>query len=196
MPQNIDDGSFSSTTFTSAILTVPFNSSYVYAARIGWRNFKNVVEIGMPKVNLTLKFPESGTITHNEIYEETVDLSFKANPGWKINNITFNDVDITAELDEDGNYTTPILTADAVLVVVFEKIDSTTQLGSIYEKNNIKVYARNGEVRVLGAEMQSEVAIYNSSGTLVYKGFENTIALNNSGVYILTIEGRTFKFAL
>ena len=37
---------------------------------------------------------------------------------------------------------------------------------------------------------------YNSIGALVYKGYDKTIALDGNGVYILTVEGRTFKFAM
>jgi hypothetical protein len=178
----------------SATLIVPHNSAILYGERVGWKNFSNIIEFEDPKIYLTLKFPESGTITHKEIYEEAVDLSFKANEGWEINSITFNEEDVTAELDEDGNYTTPVLTADAILVVVFEKIDTSVE--PISEKNNIKVYAYNGEVRIVGAEPQSEVSIYNSIGALVYKGNDKTIVLNGNGVYILTVEGRTFKFAM
>ncbi|MBQ2045868.1 MAG: leucine-rich repeat protein [Muribaculaceae bacterium] len=194
MPQNIDANAFSTTAYTNAILTVPYKCNGLYAARTGWGSFNNIVEMEMPKIYLTLKFPESGTITHKEVYEEAVDLSFKANEGWEINSVTFNEEDVTAELDEDGNYTTPVLMADAILVVVFEKID--TSIEPISEKNDIKVYANNGEVRIVGADAQSEVAIYNSIGALVYKGYDKTIAHNENGVYILTVEGRTFKFAM
>ena len=194
MPQNIDASVFSSTAYSNATLTVPYNCSGVYAGRTGWGSFNNIVEMEMPKIYLTLKFPESGTITHKEVYEKAVDLSFKANEGWEINSVTFNEEDVTAELDEDGNYTTPVLMADAILVVVFEKID--TSIEPISEKNDIKVYANNGEVRIVGADAQSEVAIYNSIGALVYKGYDKTIAHNENGVYILTVEGRTFKFAM
>ena len=194
MPQNIDANAFSTTAYTNAILTVPYKCNGLYAGRTGWGSFNNIVEMEMPKIYLTLKFPESGTITHKEIYEEAVDLSFKANEDWEINSITFNEEDVTAELDEDGNYTTPVLTADAILVVVFEKIDTSVE--PISEKNDIKVYAYNGEVRIVGAEPQSEVSIYNSIGALVYKGYDKTIALDSNGVYILTVEGRTFKFAI
>ena len=194
MPQNIDASVFSSTAYSNATLTVPYNCSGVYAGRTGWGSFNNIVEMEMPKIYLTLKFPESGTITHKEVYEEAVDLSFKTNEGWEINSVTFNEEDVTAELDEDGNYTTPVLMADAILVVVFEKIDTSIEL--ISEKNDIKVYANNGEVRIVGADAQSEVAIYNSIGALVYKGYDKTIAHNENGVYILTVEGRTFKFAM
>ena len=194
MPQNIDANAFSSAAYTNATLTVPYKCNGLYAGRTGWGSFNNIVEMEMPKIYLTLKFPESGTITHKEVYEEAVDLSFKANEGWEINSVTFNEEDVTAELDNEGNYTTPILTADAIIVVVFEKIETSVE--PISEKNEIKVYAYNGEVRIVGAEPQSKVSIYNSIGALVYKGNDKTIVLNGNGVYILTVEGRTFKFAM
>ena len=159
VPPIIRESAFTSYTYANAILYVPYKCDINYGRANEWAKFTNIVELEIPKINLTLKFPESGAITHKEVYEEAVDLSFKANEGWEINNVTFNEEDVTAELDEDGNYTTPVLTADAILVVVFEKID--TSIEPISEKNDINVYAYNGEVRIVGAEPQSEVSIYN-----------------------------------
>lgn len=194
MPHNIDAGAFSSTTYTNAILIVPYNCNGLYSGRTGWGSFNTIIEMEMPSIYLTIKLPESGIITHKEVYDEVAELSFKANDGWQINTISFNEDDVTSQLDDDGNYTTPVLTEDATLSVVFEKIP--TGIEPLSMTNDIKVYAKDGFVEIVGADADSVVNIYDTMGISKYIGKDNRIYLEDSGIYILTIDGRTFKFAM
>ena len=60
-----------------------------------------------------------------------------------------------------------------------------------------KVYAANGEVRIEGAEPGAEVKVYDLSGRCLLTTGEHTFAApGNGGVLILTVDGRTYKFAL
>lgn len=60
-----------------------------------------------------------------------------------------------------------------------------------------KVYAANGEVRIEGAEPGAEVRVYDLSGRCLLTTSEHTFAApGNGGVCILTVGGRTYKFAL
>ena len=194
MPQDIAENAFNSISHSVATLTVPYKCQGIYAARTGWNKFNKIIEMEMPKVNLVIKFPENGTITHKEIYDETVDLAIIPNEGWIVNSMTFNDEDVTSQIGESGNYTTPVLTEDATLIVVFEKI--STDIETLSTQNSIKVYANNGEIKIIGADSMSEAIVYNTMGAIVYKGVEKNIILDQTGVYILSVEGRIFKFAL
>lgn len=194
IPQNIDANAFSSTTYTNAILTVPYKCNDLYACRTGWGSFNTIIEMEMPSIYLTIKLPESGIITHKEVYDEVAELSFKANDGWQINTISFNEDDVTSQLDDEGNYTTPVLTEDATLSVVFEKIP--TGIEPISMTNDIKVYAKDGFVEIIGADADSVVNINDTMGISKYIGKDNRIYLEDNGIYILTVEGRTFKFTM
>lgn len=60
-----------------------------------------------------------------------------------------------------------------------------------------KVYAADGEVRIEGAEPGAEVRVYDLSGRCLLTTSEHTFAApGNGGVCILTVGGRTYKFAL
>ena len=60
-----------------------------------------------------------------------------------------------------------------------------------------KVYVANGEVRIEGAEPVAEVKVYDLSGRCLLTTGEHTFAApGNGGVLILTVGGRTYKFAL
>lgn len=60
-----------------------------------------------------------------------------------------------------------------------------------------KVYAANGEVRIEGADPGAEVKVYDLSGRCLLTTGEHTFAAPAAcGVYILTVGGHTYKFAL
>jgi|GEM_PF-976064 len=60
-----------------------------------------------------------------------------------------------------------------------------------------KVYVANGEVRIEGTEPGAEVKVYDLSGRCLLTTGEHTFAApGNGGVCILTVGGRTYKFAL
>lgn len=60
-----------------------------------------------------------------------------------------------------------------------------------------EVYAANGEVHIEGAEPGAEVKVYDLSGRCLLTTSEHTFAApGNGGVCILTVGGRTYKFAL
>lgn len=60
-----------------------------------------------------------------------------------------------------------------------------------------KVYAADGEVRIEGAEPGAEVKVYDLSGRCLLTTNEHTFAApGNGAVCILTVSGRTYKFAL
>lgn len=60
-----------------------------------------------------------------------------------------------------------------------------------------EVYAANGEVHIEGAEPGAEVKVYDLSGRCLLTTGEHTFAApGNGAVCILTVGGRTYKFAL
>lgn len=201
LPPSISANTFTSTTFENATLYIYENSATQYMNNEYWQNFYNTSILAggtvIAPVYLTIQLPEGGIITHKEDYNEAVDLSIVADEGWKTNTITFNDEDVTAELDSDGNYTTPILTADAIISIVFEKIDddmSEIEITSI--ANDVKVYSNNSVVTVVNAKDGALINIYDINGKIIYSGTEHSIPLSSNDVYILTVENKTFKFAI
>ena len=53
------------------------------------------------------------------------NLQIKADEGWKIHSVSLNDDDVTAEIASDGSYTTPVISSNSTLNVVFEKGSSS-----------------------------------------------------------------------
>ncbi len=193
-PQQCDDYAFGEN--PAALLMVPKGSMMSYMIADGWRHFTKIQEFEVEdavKPVFTIAYPEGGVIKQKVDNGTILELQIVPSNGWKCNSVTFNGVDVTNNLDADGNYNTPSITADSQLSIVFVKdavgVESTLA-------NDIKVCVNGNTVTILGADEFDDVEIYNTSGINVYNGIEKSITLESNGIYILTVEGETFKFAM
>lgn len=184
-----------------ATVYVPQGSIDLYKADTNkWAKFGNIVEMeDLPVVDssnvvLSIEYPEKAIVKHQYVYNSTATISISPVEGWSINTITFNDQDITDAFDENGYYTTPSLTTDSRISIVTIKNDSETTDISETVSSQIKVYVTDKTVSVIGADDASEVVICDLQGNIIYNGTDKQISIENSGIYILTIENKTFKF--
>ena len=61
------------------------------------------------------------------------------------------------------------------------------------EASDVKCAYTNGYINVIGAEDAEDVAIYDLSGKLVYKGQDKSVSVPNTGIYIVEVAGRSYK---
>lgn len=178
-------------------LFVPKGSLTAYALADGWKNANQISEFDAgseTKHTFTIAYPEGGVINQKVTDGECLELQIVPTSGWEYNTITFNDVDITNQLDTNGNYLTLPITSDCRLSVVFVKNDDG--IANTLISNDIKIYTQGKTVTISGASESSIVEIYDTSGVKIYSGFEKAITLDTNGIYILSTEGHIFKFAL
>ena len=178
------------------LLMVPKGSMMSYMVADGWFNFSKIQEFEVDdavKPVLTIAYPEGGVVKQKVDNGTILELQIVPSNGWKCNSVTFNGVDVTNKLDVDGNYNTPSITADSQLNIVFVKDNSSVT--NTFD-NNIKVCICGNSVTILGADEFADVKISNTSGINVYNGIEKSITLDANNIYILTVEGRIFKFAM
>ena len=193
-PPQCNDNTFGEN--PAALLMVPKGSMMSYMIADGWRHFTKIQEFEVEdavKPVLTIAYPEGGVIKQKVDNGTILELQIVPSNGWKCNSVTFNGVDVTNNLDADGNYNTPSITADSQLSIVFVKDDGGVESTLA---NDIKVCVNGNTVTILGADEFDDVEIYNTSGINVYNGIEKSITLDSNGIYILTVEGQTFKFAM
>ena len=145
-------------------------------------------------VQLSVLFPDRGRVAIAVPYDKAVTLTLF--PGdvadYGLSAATFNGVDIFNELDVNYQYTTPVLTEDAVLSVVYVSTPSGVDQTLA---NRIRVSASNGTVHVMGAAPEAEVVVCDLSGKIVRKSTEKIFTLGE-GFYVLNVEGLSFKFAM
>ena len=146
---------------------------------------------------LTIKDGKSGCITLKTKKDAEQVLTIKPEEGWKVSSIVMNGNDVTSLLNEDNQFVTPIITSDASIIIVYEEASSAVSAISA-SRANIKVV--DDGVMISNAEPGSRCVVCLSDGRLVFdsvigKGKEK-ITLQQGQIYILTIDGRTLKFAL
>lgn len=62
--------------------------------------------------------------------------------------------------------------------------------------DNVKVVTRGNEIIVNGIDENMLIEIYNMKGEQIYKGYDNTTAINTCGLYLVRIAEKTYKVIL
>lgn len=198
LPPTVSENAFVSAVYSKATLTVPPMSLDAYKEADVWKNFTSIEASTEPQPEpaaLCIALP-NGNVKIPGAYKQETPLYILPDDGWKISTATLGDEDITADIDAEGLYTVPVLIDSKTLNVVFvqEGASGVESVGS--DAAAPKVYVSGGEVRVEGAEPGAEVRVYDLGGRCLLTTREHTFAAPAGGVCILTVGGRTYKFAL
>ena len=179
----------------NATLYVPKGTAMMYMAAPGWSEFVNIVEYedGEDAHYITIRMGDGGVLKQSVEVGKTYTYAVSADEGWKVNTITFDGKDMTLLL-LDGQFSTPVITGNSELNVVFKQTD--TRIGEMPEESNVKVYAHARAVTITGAEDNTPVIIYNMGGVMVKSSFGNTIIPLDSGAYIIKVGKESFKVRL
>ena len=197
VPPTISKTTFSESAYDASLFVYDGNEDEYRNHEI-WRNFYDIRSLSggdvEEPVSLSVLFPDRGEVAVEVPYNKTTTVKvFPSNvDGYSLSSVTFNGEDILDSLDADYRYTTPKLTADAVISVVY-----VSNKGSVDQTvaDSIKVSASSCTVRIMGAAPQAEVTVCDMSGNIVRKTADKTFTLDK-GIYILTVQGISFKFAL
>ena len=186
--------------YNTAFLYVPLGCEEVYGTAEGWSSFAKLREkdFGTKDCLLTLKGFNGGSVALKCKTRSTYAFQIHAEEGWKVSSMTFNGADATASIAADGSYTTPSLTDDSELSVVFEEEGSA--VGEISTEDVLRVSA-SGEVLSIQNEGEAmQATIFTTDGKQV-KAIEakrgtTQVRLAEGQVYLVKIGGRTFKVAM
>ncbi len=192
-----NDDIFDNSYIEFVTLHVPEKSINQYKSKTPWSGFMDVVAIGNEgeEYYLAIRIGDGGVLLQpvelGKIYSYTV----QPDEGWTVNTLTFNGEDMTGQL-LDGQFSTPVITGDAELNVVFKQEASNIKSLKQTEATKVKVYAYNGTVRVAGAEDDAKVEAYNTGGIRIAEGEGNCSVSLDSGIYIVKVGKETFKVSL
>ena len=158
-----------------------------------------VVKQPEPEVLVWLTVKDGQGTTKMKVRQGTEQvLTITPEEGWKVVSVTLDGVDVTAQVKDGSSYTTPAIMSDATLIVVYEQ-DAPSDVASA-RAGQATVKVVNDGVVITHAEPQSRCVVYASNGqpvvSTVIEGDSQKIRLQKGQVYILTINGRTLKFAL
>ena len=158
-----------------------------------------VVRQPEPEVLVWLTVKDGQGTTKMKVRKGTEQvLTITPEEGWKVVSVTLDGVDVTAQVKDGSSYTTPAITSDATLIVVYEQDRPSDVASARAGQATVKVV--DDGVVITHAEAQSRCVVYTSNGqqvvSTVIEGDNQKIHLAKGQVYILTINGRTLKFAL
>lgn len=202
MTKVINDITVSATAVPDQQLTIQVSPSFAGKTAKGW--FYTQLDPRYIALDITEPEPEpvvlavalpNGTVNISDADKRETPLAIVADQGWKISTVTLGGDDITSQLSDEGAYTVPVLTESKALNVVFVQ-ETQTAVADLDASESPKVYAAGGEVRIEGAEPGAEVRVYDLAGRCLMVTTDHVFAAPGRGVRILTVAGRTYKFAL
>ncbi len=186
---------FDSDTKKNTPLYVPKGTAVMYMAAPGWSEFVNIQEYdnGADAHYITIRMGDGGVLKQSVEVGQTYTYAVRADEGWEVNTLTFDGKDMSSLL-MDGQFSTPIITGNAELNVVFKEIGSSIK--EMKSMTDVKVYASNSSITVTGAAENTIVAVYSINGALVTSSVGNSTFSLESGVYIVKVGSETFKVRL
>ena len=159
------------------------------------------IEIGgcelEPAVFLTIQDGANGKTALEVGNCKTFKLVFKPEEGWEIGSVTFNGTDVTDQLDY-GFFTTPEITANSTLSVVYKKYILTN--ARMRSSSLLRVWVNEGKVIVGNAQIGSEVTVTDMMGRTIFMGkvdsSEMELDFLGKGIFLVKVEEEVFKVSL
>lgn len=159
------------------------------------------IEIGgcelEPAVFLTIQDGANGKTGLEVGNCKTFRLAFKPEEGWEIGSVTFNGTDVTDQLDY-GFFTTPEITANSTLSVVYKKSILTN--ARMRANSSLRVWVNEGKVIVGNAQIGSEVTVIDMTGRTIFMdkvdSSEMELDFLCKGIFLVKVEDEVFKVSL
>jgi hypothetical protein len=187
---------FNDDNYNKATLYVPKGKLSLYKEVTCWKRFKNIVEMAGEYCYLTLKDGTSGCMKLLVKRGTSHTVAIEAEEGWKVTSVTYNDEDITSSLDEENQFTTPAITADAVLRVVYTQDTKVASLAN----DDINILAVSGGLWIDGATKDAVCQVFATDGKLLKSvrltNSRTFVSLDAGQVYIVKVGDKTMKAAL
>ncbi len=98
----------------------------MYMAANGWSSFAHILEFddGEDSHYITIRMGDGGVQKQLVEVGQTYIYEIKADDGWEVNTVSFDGKDMTSQL-LNGQFSTPVITGNAELNVVFRQIGSS-----------------------------------------------------------------------
>ena len=181
----------------TATLYVPVGSKEAYASAEGWNVFTNIVEMEfIEETTITIMDASNqGSVSFKYKKGEAFEFTVSPVTGYIVNTVLVNGDICEAE---NGTYNIESVSGETIISVSYE-IDPETGVNTL-SSNNLKVYGYNNTLTVLGAKNGGNISVFDMNGKLITSqkafGENDTISLDNDGLYIVKVDNKSFKVIL
>ena len=168
------------------------NNNYFSTQRIN----KEVTIYDEDEYNPTLfiKQTDNGMISTKVNMGSSFKFIIYVESGWKIHSVTFNDKDVTNELDSGNSFTTPAINDNSTLSVVYEQESSAVNAP---QASPIKILTTSSGIKVTGVTIGDIILVCNIDGVLQQavraEGSQVEIPLHQDNVYLIKVGTKTMK---
>lgn len=114
------DKIFSENTYRNGTLYVPAGTKDLYTRYDGWRDFLNIEEMAGQTYYLTIIDSQNGSVDVKVKLGDKYTLRISPANGRTVKYVYYNDDDVTTQLDAENCFTTPAITANSTLRVVYK----------------------------------------------------------------------------
>lgn len=171
------------------------NNNYYGTPKV--TNTINIVGNTISDPTLTIIQGEKGLIKTQVAKGSVYTFTIEATDGWKVHSVSFNDEDITEQLDAHNRFTTPNINASTTLNVVYE----TSADGICSSKvSSAKILGTSYGIKVENAKPNEVLKVYTIDGKLVKRqklqSSEVDVDLPNNETYIINLEDIRVKVRL
>lgn len=146
---------------------------------------------------LTIKQANLGSISTKVERGSVYEFTITPEDEWLIHSVSFNDNDYTGKLDNTNTFTTPQITNNSTIVIVYSQEPSGI---SHNEMSSTKIIGIQNGIKINDAVLGTEAYIYSIDGSLVksqeIKSSSEEIKLANNQIYIIKIGTFTSKVRL
>ena len=171
------------------------NNNYYGTPKV--TNTINIVGNTIADPTLTIIQGEKGLIKTQVAKGSVYTFTIEATDGWKIHSVSFNDEDITEQLDAHNRFTTPNINASTTLNVVYEA--SANGICST-KVSSAKILGTSYGIKVENAKPNEVLKVYTIDGKLVKRqklqSSEVDVDLPNNETYIINLEDIRVKVRL
>lgn len=146
---------------------------------------------------LTIKQADNGSVGVQVSKGSVYTFTIAPSNGWKIHSVTFNNSDVTSLLTNNNAFTSPAITSNSTLSVVYEQGDDSAVKS--LSMSNVKIQATSLGVRVIDANIDDIIRVYTVDGILLNSvkvdGKIVDIPLYNDNVYVIKVGTKTVKLS-
>jgi hypothetical protein len=149
---------------------------------------------------LTIEQADNGSVKVQVSKGSVYTFFIVPSDGWKIHSVSFNNTDVTSQLDSDGSFTTPTIDINSTLSVIYEQESNAV---NATKGSQVKVRTTTNGIRITNVPKGDLVEVFSINGVLLksLKADESVIdiplvPLVKGEVYIVKVGKMTTKLSL
>lgn len=147
---------------------------------------------------LTIIQADNGSISTKVGKGRKYTFTITAWEGWNIHSVSYNDEDVTGQLDETGTFTTPAINENATLIVAYEE-DGGNAVKAL-SSSPVRIQGTSFGARVTGVNHGDVIQVYTLDGVLQKSikadNHVTDILLTEQKIYIIKAGNKTVKLSI